>query len=171
MDNFRKGIKNRLQYAFLFGGVDIGSRFAMWRGCVAGLPRTDKSTNVEYWRKIIPSVVAAGCTSWISGPIQAAKNAYYADKTFPNELRKNYKSIFNALWRIPREEGLFYLFKGSLPYAFESFFQTVTLFYFYDFAIDFMNPLFDHSSFPFKSVKAPLAKFHEILSSGVSTQP
>jgi hypothetical protein len=40
--------------------------------------------------------------------------AYYADKTFPKELQKGYKSYFNALVRIPFEEGPYYLFKVLL---------------------------------------------------------
>ena len=33
--------------------------------------------------------------------IEMAQRAYYADSTFPEDLRKGYKSFFDALKRIP----------------------------------------------------------------------
>ena len=35
--------------------------------------------------------------------IEMAQRAYYADKTFPDKLRKGYNSYFDALRRIPVE--------------------------------------------------------------------
>jgi hypothetical protein len=48
-------------------------------------------------------------------PFENARRAYYADKTWPLELRRNYKSPIQALLRIPFEEGPTYLFKGGFP--------------------------------------------------------
>lgn len=52
----------------------------------------------------------------LTGPLENARRAYYADKTWPLELRKGYTSPTNALLRIPFEEGPNYLFKGGLPH-------------------------------------------------------
>lgn len=48
-------------------------------------------------------------------PFENARRAYYADRSWPVELRKGYTSPTNALIRIPFEEGLGYLFKGGFP--------------------------------------------------------
>ena len=48
-------------------------------------------------------------------PFENARRAYYADKSWPVELRRGYTSPINALIRIPFEEGPAYLFKGGFP--------------------------------------------------------
>lgn len=54
-------------------------------------------------------------TAFLTVPFENASRAYYADKTWPIELRRNYSSPTQALCRIPFEEGLTYLFKGGFP--------------------------------------------------------
>lgn len=43
-----------------------------------------------------------------------ARKAYFADLTWPAELRKGYRSPLHALLKIPLTEGPLYLFKGGL---------------------------------------------------------
>jgi hypothetical protein len=72
----------------------------------------------------------AALTSPVGVPFEVARMAYYADKTFPKELQRGYTSYFNALWRIPFEEGTknlpfvgpYYLFKNSFPLFSRNFF-------------------------------------------------
>jgi len=54
-------------------------------------------------------------TCWTGIPFENARRAYYADKSWPVELRRGYTSPLNALFRIPFEEGPSYLFKGGFP--------------------------------------------------------
>jgi len=82
-----------------------------------------------------------------------ARRAYYADKTWPIELRRNYRSPLSALARIPFEEGPSYLFKGGSPIIardflfFSFYFSTYAwlknkLFFFWvynDFSYDYMK--------------------------------
>ncbi len=56
-------------------------------------------------------------TAALTVPFENARRAYFADKTWPLELRKGYTSPTNALLRIPFEEGPYYLFKGGLPHV------------------------------------------------------
>jgi solute carrier family 25 oxoglutarate transporter 11 len=42
-------------------------------------------------------------TMYLTVPFENARRAYYADKTWPLELRKGYTSPINALLRIPFE--------------------------------------------------------------------
>lgn len=60
-------------------------------------------------------MVAVAPTCWTGVPFEMSRRAYFADKTWPIELRKGYSSPTNALLRIPFEEGPYYLFKGGLP--------------------------------------------------------
>jgi solute carrier family 25 oxoglutarate transporter 11 len=62
--------------------------------------------------------------------------AFYADKTFPKELQRGYTSYFNALRRIPFEEGTYYLFKNTFPFIARNFFQTLTMLFAYDYLKD-----------------------------------
>ena len=50
--------------------------------------------------------------------------------------------------RIPKEEGLWYLFKGSFPIATRNFFSFSFMAYFYDFLIDKFDPLRQANSAP-----------------------
>ena len=65
--------------------------------------------------------MAFGPTSWLTVPFENARRAYYADKTWPLELRRNYTSATQALVRIPFEEGPGYLFKGGFPLIMNQF--------------------------------------------------
>jgi len=54
-------------------------------------------------------------TCALTVPFENASRAYYADKTWPHELRRNYTSPTNALCRIPFEEGPWQIFRGGFP--------------------------------------------------------
>lgn len=60
-------------------------------------------------------MIAFTPTCWLTIPFENARRAYYADKTWPVELRKGYTSPTNALFRIPIEEGPYFLFKNGFP--------------------------------------------------------
>lgn len=81
-------------------------------------------------------MLAAFFTAPLSVPFEIARMAYYGDKTFPKELQRGYSSYLSALVRIPFEEGPYFLLKNSAPMIIRNFFQTLTLFYMYDFLKD-----------------------------------
>lgn len=89
-----------------------------------------------FLRKVPGTMFAALVTAPIGIPLETARMAYYADKTFPKELQKGYTSYWNALLRIPFEEGPYYLFKNSFPIFGRNFLQTLTLFYSFDWMKD-----------------------------------
>lgn len=155
MDNFRKGLKNRLQYAFAIGSTDIAARYSVFRYCNAGWYRPFGSVEVNFYRKIPTTMFAALATSWVSVPFEMARMAYYADRTFPEELRRGYKSYFHALRSIPFQEGPYYLFKNCFPFILRNFFQTFTTMYAYDYLKDkFGTVTFRISDFPYGLSKA-----------------
>lgn len=136
MSTLRNGLRNRLQYATAMGVFDVANRIAVWRYFNAGYHQTQGQVETNVVRKILPSMAAAGLTSWLGVPFEMARMAFYADKTFPKELQRGYTSYFNALRRIPFEEGGYYLFKNTFPFIARNFFQTLTMFFSYDFLKD-----------------------------------
>jgi len=146
MDNFKHGLKSRLQYAFIIGSTDIAARYGTFRYFNSGWYRPFGSFEVNYYRKI-PSILAAALTTcWVSVPFDMAKLAYYADKTFPQELQRGYTSYLNALRRIPFEEGPYFLFKNCFPLLMRNFFQTGTLFFTYDWLKDKLGGVLTRAS-------------------------
>lgn len=78
-------------------------------------------------------MIAVIPTCWTGIPFEMARRAYYADRTWPLELRKGYTSPTNALLRIPFEEGPAYLFKGGLPIYASAYLFWTNYFTFYSF--------------------------------------
>ena len=80
------------------------------------------SVEHHYMRKIPGVALISALTAPIGIPLEMARMAYYADKTFPTELQKGYTSYWNALKRIPMEEGPYFLYKNSFPLFIRNFF-------------------------------------------------
>lgn len=159
-DYFKQNMRTRAQYAFAIGMTDMAARISAFRWINNGWQKPSMMLEINFARKIPGTIFIAALTAPISVPFEYAKIAYYADKTFPEELQKGYKSYFNALRRIPFEEGPYYLFKGSAPFIVRNFFQTLTLFYSYDYIKDKLMPFARENRTPYvvcKTVAATLA--------------
>jgi hypothetical protein len=117
-------------------------------------------------------------TAPLTVPFENARRAYYADKTWPVELRRNYTSATNALLRIPFEEGPGYLFRGGFPivanqFVFWSVYMTHYMFlknkYFFmwtynDLSYDWCKFCFHNFSFGLASaVSYPLYYIREMV--------
>ncbi|XP_071555635.1 mitochondrial 2-oxoglutarate/malate carrier protein [Temnothorax nylanderi] len=60
--------------------------------------------------------MVAGCVgAFVGTPAEVALIRMTADGRLPIAERRNYKNVFNALFRIIREEGLFTLWRGAIP--------------------------------------------------------
>jgi hypothetical protein len=105
--------------------------------------------NVDVWRRFLPSVGAALITCWIVSPLEVAQKAYKADLKYPEHLRRNYKSSFDALIKLPFQEGPSMLFKNSLPAILGTFLETWGLFYFTDYFLDYARFLHFDSGVPY----------------------
>lgn len=89
--------------------------------------------------------------------------AYYADKTFPKELQKGYKSWLDAFKRIPFEEGPYYLFKGTFPLYVKHIIGPFTAFFCYDFMIDKVSVLWRATNMPVAPLVGACALFGTYL--------
>jgi len=90
---------------------------------------------------------------YLGVPFENARRAYYADKTWPLELRKGYTSPTNALLRIPFEEGPYYLFKNSFPLAAHAFTFWVAFLTYFSFAKNKFFFLWVYNDFSYEYIK------------------
>ena len=65
--------------------------------------------------KIACSFTAGGIGSFCGNPFDLCLVRLQSDLTLPKDQRRNYKNVFDALVRIPREEGITGLWKGAVP--------------------------------------------------------
>lgn len=60
-------------------------------------------------------IVAGGSGAFVGTPAEVCLIRMTADGRLPIEQRRNYTSVFNALYRITKEEGLLTLWRGAGP--------------------------------------------------------
>lgn len=60
-------------------------------------------------------IVAGATGAFVGTPAEVSLIRMTADGRLPLAERRNYTSVFNALARIAREEGLFTLWRGTIP--------------------------------------------------------
>jgi solute carrier family 25 oxoglutarate transporter 11 len=113
-------------------------------------------------------VVAATPTCWTGVPFEMARRAYYADKTWPIELRKGYTSPTNALIRIPFEEGPTYLFKGGFPIIASSWMFWTSHFMLYSWMKNKFFFLWLYNDFSYNYIKAGMMGISFFCSSIIS---
>lgn len=148
LENYVQGWKSRAQYAFAVGSLDIAMKVALYRQFNSGWQNNFGGVDYGYHRKIPTSAVAFALSAPLSVAVEMAKNAYYADKTFPKQLQKGYTSYFNALRRIPFEEGPYYLFKNTWPLFAKHFMGPFTSFLTFDWVIDKFSIMWRISDVP-----------------------
>eukprot|EP00026_Physarum_polycephalum_P012494 Phypoly_transcript_12811.p1 GENE.Phypoly_transcript_12811~~Phypoly_transcript_12811.p1 ORF type:complete len:298 (+),score=35.64 Phypoly_transcript_12811:154-1047(+) len=79
------------------------------------LTKGQQTQVLPLYQKVVVSV-AAGCVGAIVGtPSDVVMVRMQADGKQPVELRRNYKNVFDGLFRIVREEGIFNMFRGCTP--------------------------------------------------------
>lgn len=76
---------------------------------------TKTTTTLPFYGKAIAGLCAGGLASFIGNPIEIILVRMQADGTLPLASRRGYKNLFDAFYRIVREEGPLTLFRGSSP--------------------------------------------------------
>jgi len=120
--NFWKDLAKKFVYAHVSAAGDTAIKLSVWQSIYGGTWSPQEFVDYNSLKGAICGVLAFGPTAPLTVPFENARRAYYADKTWPHELRRNYTSPTNALLRIPFEEGPTYLFKGGIPIALNQFF-------------------------------------------------
>ena len=60
-------------------------------------------------------MTAGACGAFVGTPAEVALIRMTSDGNLPADQRRNYKSVFDALIRIFREEGITALWRGAIP--------------------------------------------------------
>lgn len=142
-------------------GGDTAIKLAAWQYMFGGTWSPNEYADANSFKNLICAMAAIAPTCYLGVPFENARRAYYADKTWPLELRKGYTSPMNALARIPFEEGPYYLFKNGFPFAahayvfwtsYLTFFSWLKgrMFFFWvynDFSYEYMKTIFMGISF------------------------
>lgn len=75
----------------------------------------DRGATLTFGGRALAGLGAGAMAAFIGNPTEVALVRMQADTMKPPRLRRNYKSAFNALSRITREEGVLGLWKGASP--------------------------------------------------------
>jgi len=102
-------------------GGDTAIKLATWQYIYGGTWSPQEFADSNSFKPFLCGFAAFAPTCWLTVPFENARRAYYADKQWPVELRRNYTSPTQALLRIPFEEGIGYLFKGGFPLSANQF--------------------------------------------------
>lgn len=65
--------------------------------------------------KVIIGLYSGAIGAFIGNPADLSLIRLQSDAALPPNQRKNYSGIFNTIFRIVKEEGIFALYKGSTP--------------------------------------------------------
>ena len=163
LESFRNGFKSRMQLGALTGALAIAPQVAVFRAFNSGWSANFGGVEYSYYRKV-PTFGAAACvTAPLGVMMDMVSRAYYADKTFPKELQKGYKSVLDAFKRIPFEEGPYYLFKNTFPLFIKHSVGPFTAFFCYDWLIDKLSVMWRVSSMPVLPIALFCAAFGTYL--------
>ena len=115
--NFWKDLAKKTTFGLVAAGGDTAIKLATWQYIFGGTWSPEDFADSNSFKPMLCAMAAFAPTCWLTVPFENARRAYYADKQWPVELRRNYTSPTQALLRIPFEEGAGYLFKGAFPIA------------------------------------------------------
>jgi hypothetical protein len=119
--NFWKDLGKKLAFQLVAAGGDTAIKLSFWQTIYGGTWSPQDFADTYSSKPFFCGLFAMAPTCALTVPFDNANRAYYADKTWPVELRRNYTSPLQALVRIPFEEGVSYLFKGGFPIATSQF--------------------------------------------------
>lgn len=138
-------VKNRMQLIGADGGkkttifkvvktiIKTESIFALYNGLSAGLLRQASYTTVRmgvynslvekfsvdgkssFLVQLLSGLAAGASGAFVGTPAEVSLIRMTADGRLPQDQRRNYKNVFNALSRIVREEGVRALWTGCYP--------------------------------------------------------
>lgn len=148
-----------MQLGIATGTLSVAPQIALLRQFNSGWSNNFGGFQYNYYRKF-PTIMAAALLSSPFGiAIDMASRAYYADKTFPKQLQKGYKSFWDAFKRIPFEQGPYYLFKNTFPLFIKHSIGPFTAFFCYDWLIDKFSVLWRAGGMPVTPIVLFCASF------------
>jgi solute carrier family 25 oxoglutarate transporter 11 len=107
--SFYKGLDSALFRQATYGTARLGIYRAIYNW------RMETTGAVPFIEKTAFSLFAGVTSALIGNPSDLALVRFQSDFTLPPEQRRNYKHVFDAFFRIIKEEGALSLWRGSAP--------------------------------------------------------
>lgn len=146
-------------FGLVTAGGDTAIKLATWQYIYGGTWSPQEFADTNSFKHLFCAMAAVAPTCALNVPFENARRAYYADKTWPLELRKGYTSPTNALLRIPFEEGPYYLFKNGFPIITSHFVFFTTFFTYYSWAKNKFFFLWVYNDFSYEYIKFFMMSF------------
>jgi len=111
-------------FLFLYKGLGAGivrqltygtARLGLYGSLLQRWKPKEKNTPTPFTTLLGIAVIAGGVGSFVGTPPDAALVRIQADSTLPVAERRNYKNVFDALYRMAKEEGVRGFFSGAWP--------------------------------------------------------
>jgi len=104
-----RGLSATLLRQFLYSGTRFGVYDMVKDSLHPG------EGNVPMWVKAAAGVIGGGIGAIVGQPAELSLVRMQADSKLPEAERRNYKNVFDALRRVPQEEGFVALYRGCIP--------------------------------------------------------
>jgi solute carrier family 25 oxoglutarate transporter 11 len=108
---FYTGLDSALMRQIMYASVRLGLYKSL---CDMDKEKTGSSV-LPFWKKALYSCVSGTVGSIVGNPADLALIRLQTDLTLPEAQRRHYKHFFDAVIRIPREEGILAYWRGCLP--------------------------------------------------------
>lgn len=113
---FWSELRKKLVYGAVQHTLDAGFKIAVFHYTFGATWSPKTFADCNSLKYLFFGFWSAFLGAWSHYPLLTARKAYYADQTWPAELRKGYRSPLHALLTIPFKEGPLYLFRGGAPH-------------------------------------------------------
>lgn len=107
------GLYNGLSAALLRQASYTTTRLGIFTSLSENYKRADGT--ISFSKKVAFGMTAGGIGAFIGTPAELALIRMTSDGRLPPAERRNYKNVFDALYRVCKEEGVLTLWRGSMP--------------------------------------------------------
>lgn len=104
-----------LDSALLRQALYATTRLGLYRTLVEREKAATGQSAISFGKKFVYSSLAGGIGAVVGNPCDLALVRLQTDHSLPAEARRNYKSVVDALVRIPKEEGVLAYWRGCMP--------------------------------------------------------
>lgn len=127
-----RGLYNGLDSALFRQATYATARLGLYKQFYDYFQRKNGGQPPSVVEKIACSMTAGAIGAMIGNPSDLALVRFQNDSTLPYEQRRNYKHVFDAFFRIVKEEGLLTLWRGSSPTVARAILMNVGMLVSYD---------------------------------------
>jgi|TARA_B110000285_G_C15029281_1_gene565815 solute carrier family 25 (mitochondrial oxoglutarate transporter), member 11 len=92
LPDFWKELSKKMVFSMVAAGGDTAVKLSAWQYIYGSTWSPNDYADWNSYKHLICAWIAITPTCWTGIPFENAKRAYYADKTWPAELRRNYTS-------------------------------------------------------------------------------